>query len=327
MSINKILSSIYISTFKFLPPYLNRILAKIFKKLHDLNIESSYGSDFLSEMKIEGSKFKLWLMKNDAQAQSVYQPLHKNEDIYETVMIRTLLSVEKKLKNKIFLDIGSFMGYYACFVLKYFNQKIKVYAIESNEKYCNYIEKSIGINNFDNVEVINEILSNTEEELFVHKEGVYKSQIPNKDIKSSRSKTLDKICFNQKINPELIKIDVHGAEGKVLAGSTKVLKDYVKVILLELHTNKYIEKFSDGMDRKKIIELLISLNFKCYLVSSFRGFEKSKELQEKYNLKRKFDFVEVNIQNFDQTFFDRDETDQFIFVCKSEIDIKDFDCF
>ena len=56
---------------------------------------------------------------------------------------------------KIFLDIGSFIGYYACFVLKYFNQKIKVYAIESNEKYCNYIEKSIGINNFDNVEVIN----------------------------------------------------------------------------------------------------------------------------------------------------------------------------
>ena len=54
MSINKILSSIYISTFKFLPPYLNRILAKIFKKLHDLNIESSYGSDFLSEMKRRG---------------------------------------------------------------------------------------------------------------------------------------------------------------------------------------------------------------------------------------------------------------------------------
>ena len=34
-------------------------------------------SDFLSEMNIENSKFKLWLMKNDGQAQSVYQPLHK----------------------------------------------------------------------------------------------------------------------------------------------------------------------------------------------------------------------------------------------------------
>ncbi len=327
MSINKYLSYIYVGFFKLFPPFINSSLAKIFKKLHDLNIKSSYSSDFLSEMNIENSKFKLWLMKNDGQAQSVYQPLHKKKITYETVMIKTLISVQKTLKPNNFLDIGSFMGYYSCFVSKYFKEKIKVYAIESNKEYCNYINKSLIENNFKNVVVINEILSNNEEKLFVHKEGVYKSNVFNNDQKSYTSKTLDKICVEKNIIPEFIKIDVHGAEGKVLYGSKKILKESVKVILLELHTNKYIDKFSEGLNRKNIIDCLILSNFKCYLVSSFRGFEKSKNLQEEYNIRKKFNYIEINSENFDQVFFDRDQTDQFIFACKNGINIKSFDCF
>lgn len=327
MSINKLLSSIYTGIFNIFPPFINSSLSKIFKKLHDLNLKSSYNSDFLSEMNIENSKFKLWLMKNDSQAQSVYQPLHKKQITYEAVMIKTLISVEKELKPSNFLDIGSFMGYYSCFVSKHFDEKIKVFAIESNKEYCNYINKSLKENNFKNVSVINEILSNTEEDLFVYKEGVYKSNILNKDQKSNKSSVLDNICLEKKIKPEIIKIDVHGAEGKVLNGSKKILNEFVKVILLELHTDEYINRFSEGLNRKKVIELLILSNFKCYLVSSFRGFEKSEDLQEKYHKKRKFDYIEVNLENFDQIFFDRDQMDQFIFVCKNGIDIESFDCF
>ena len=85
-------------------------------------------------------------------------------------------------------------------------------------------------------------------------------------------------------------------------GSEYILKNLVKVILLELHTNKYINQFSGGLNRKKIIEYLISLNFKCYLVSSFRDFEKTKELRNKFNLNKKFEYIEVNMINFDQLF-------------------------
>jgi len=327
MNINKLLSSFYTGIFKFFPPFINLYLSKIFKKLHDLNLKSSYSSDFLSEMNIENSKFKLWLMKNDNQAQSVYQPLHKKKITYEAVMIKTLISVEKKLKPSNFFDIGSFMGYYSCFVSKYFDEKIKVFAIESNKEYCNYINKSLKENNFKNTVVINEILSNIQEDLFVYKEGVYKSNIFNKDQKSNKSNTLDSICLEKKIKPEIMKIDVHGAEGKVLYGSKKILNEFVKVILLELHTDEYINKFSEGLNRKKIIEYLILSNFKCYLISSFRGFEESKDLQEKYDKKGKFDYIKIDLENFDQIFFDRDQADQFVFVCKNDLDIKSFDCF
>jgi len=327
MNFKKFISSLYVNIFKFFPTAFNRVLSKFFKKLHNLNLESSYGSDFLAEMDIEDVKFKLWLMKDDIQAQSVYQPLHKKKISYETIMIKAMVSVIKKLEIKSFLDLGSFMGYYTCFVAKYFHEKIKIYAIESNPEYSNYIKKSLIENNFKNAEVINEILSDSEEDLFVHKEGVYKSKIEDKNTQSHKSITLDRICLNQKINPELIKIDVHGAEGKVLLGSKNILQNFVKVILLELHTSKYIDKFSDGSNRKKIIEYLISLDFKCYLVSSFRDFEKSLELQREFNINKKFKYMEINIENYNQIFFDRDQRDQFIFVCRNNIDIKSFDCF
>tara|TARA_B100000795_G_scaffold217399_1_gene171383 strand:- start:3854 stop:4837 length:984 start_codon:yes stop_codon:yes gene_type:complete len=327
MNLNKFLSSIYINIFKILPASINRAFSKFFKKLHDMNLQSSYASDFLAEMNIEDVKFKLWLMKNDVQAQSVYQPLHKKKISYETIMIKAMVSVIKKLDIKNFLDLGSFMGYYACFASKYFDKELNVYAIESNPKYSDYIKKSLIENDFKNIKIINEILSNSEEDLFVHKEGVYNTNITNKEIQVKKSITLDKICTEQKINPELIKIDVHGAEGKVLLGSKNILQNLVKVILLELHTTKYIEKFSDGSSRKEIIEYLISLNFKCYLISSFRDFEKSIDLQNKFNLNKKFQYIEINKQNFDQIFFDRDQNDQFIFACKNNIDIKSFDCF
>ena len=74
-----------------------------------------------------------------------------------------------------------------------------------------------------------------------------------KNKKASNPKTLDRVCLDKKINPEIIKIDVHGAEGKVLDGSKKILKESVKVILLEMHTNEFINNFSGGMNRKKLL--------------------------------------------------------------------------
>ena len=128
-------------------------------------------------------------MKNDGQAQSVYQPLHKKKITYEAVMIKTLISVEKNLKPKNFLDIGSFMGYYSCFVSKHFNEKIKVYAIESNKEYCNYINKSLNENNFRNVLLINEILLIQRNYLFIKR--VFMDQIYTiKNKKASNPKLL-----------------------------------------------------------------------------------------------------------------------------------------
>ena len=327
MLINKLFSKVYLNISKLFPSNINLFLAKVFKKLHNLSIKSSFSRDFLANINIENCNFKIWLMKNDDQAHSVYRPLHDKKISYETIMIKSLVSTIEKLKAKNFLDLGSFMGYYACFIAKYFDDKIKVYAIESNEEYSRYIDKSVKINNFENVEILNEILSDKNEDLYVHKEGVYNLDEKKTHYQKKLSVTLDEICLRHKINPEIIKVDVHGAEGKVLFGSKKILQNNTKIILLELHTSKYLKKFSNGCSRKKIIEYLLSLDFKCYLISSFRDFEQSVDLQKSFQIRKKFNYIQINLENFDSIFFDRDQKDQFIFGCKNNIDIQSFEYF
>ena len=323
MSINKYLSKLYIKTFKFFPVGINKFLAKLFKKLHDLNMVSSYGKDFLTYINIENTEFKLWLKKDDHQAQSVYLPMHKKKIIYEAAMIRILISVIKNLNANTFLDLGSFMGYYACFISKYFNEKIKVFAVESNKNYAKYIDQSIIENNFKNVSVINKILSDKVEDLYVYKEGVYKSKNDLSEYILEKSITLDEVCDQKKINPEILKIDVHGAEKKVLMGSKNILDKKVKIIILELHSNEYIKKFSDDSNRKEVIEFLIAKKFKCFLISEFRILDK----KNNEHLPKKLKFIDVTRENFDQIFFDRDFSDQLIFACKEEVDINSLDCF
>ena len=103
----------------------------------------------------------------------------------------------------------------------------------------------------------------------------------------------------------------------MISGSKKIFKN-TKVILLELHSTDFLRNFSNGLSKKEIISKLIESNFDCYLVSSFRN----------YNFfKQKYDFKKIDLQNFEFIFFDRDQSDQFIFCKKNDIDLKLIDLF
>ena len=307
--INKFLTYIYINLFKIIPVKLNLLISKFFKKLYDMHITASYSKDFEANLNIEGNIFKLLLMKNDNQAQGVYQKLHFKKENYETIMVKTLLKSIEFLNLKNFLDIGSFMGFYACLVASSFKNNVNIYAIESNPDYSNYIKKSIQINNFNNIKTINKILSDKKENLFIKNETVVPDLKPGENLVNLEAITLDELCKNENINPEIIKIDVHGAEGKVVLGSKNILKN-TKIILLELHTSDFLKKFSNGLNKKEILSQLVDLNFDCYLVSSFRNYDYKNQ---------KYKFKKIDMQNFELLFFDRDQSDQFIFCKKNNI--------
>ena len=134
------------------------------------------------------------------------------------------------------------MGFYACLVASSFKNNVNIYAIESNPDYSNYIKKSIQINNFNNIKTINKILSDKKENLFIKNETVVPDLKPGENLVNLEAITLDELCKNENINPEIIKIDVHGAESKVVLGSKNILKN-TKIILLELHTSDFLKNF------------------------------------------------------------------------------------
>jgi FkbM family methyltransferase len=322
----KFILNILINLLSYLPNFLLDYLQKIFRFLSYIIICSKKKNEFKAEILIEDIKVILYLKKNDDQAQDVYRPLHKENVIYELPLLSILVEIFNKKKFSNFLDLGSFMGYYPCVIGKYFeNKKLNIFAVESNPEYFKYIQKNINRNNLKNIKVFNEILSDRIEDLYVDKEKVY-SNNDNLNLIKKPSITLDQLCKNNNIIPEVVKIDVHGFEGRVLNGFETNACSNVKIILLELHSDIFLNKFSNS-NKKQIINFLRKNNFNCYIVPFGEQLKlypvaKNFKLSIFKNLYKKIDD-----ENFSNIFFDKMNTDNLIVAMKNDVQIKDYDCF
>ena len=75
--------------------------------------------------------------------------------------------------------------------------------------------------------------------------------------------SLDAFCKDNDIQPELIKIDVEGAEIDLLLGAKNVLMLHKPVIVLSLHP-QYIEKMNQSLsDLRSYLE---EVNFRCLTI-------------------------------------------------------------
>jgi len=79
-------------------------------------------------------------------------------------------------------------------------------------------------------------------------------------------KTLDTWSAERDVFPTVLKIDVHGAEGMVLAGAKSVLRSSVRHVLLELHTRDLLLKY----DHEDVLSMLEDAGFEVFAVEGFR---------------------------------------------------------
>lgn len=72
---------------------------------------------------------------------------------------------------------------------------------------------------------------------------------------------LDEYILRQKIIPDVIKVDVEGAEKLVLQGSTKLLKDFDADWIISTHSSDLYKECSDIMKKNGYeIESLLGFN-------------------------------------------------------------------
>ena len=323
----KKITNILVNIFGFIPDLILSILERIITYLNYIIFNSRKKKNIKSVICFQNIEFKLNLKKDDHQAHDVYRNLNKKKNvIYELPLITIIIEILKKENFKNFLDLGAFMGYYSCLLGKLFHNKdITFHAIESNEVYCSYINKNIEENKLKNVNLINAVLSDKSELLYIENESVKSKDINNKLVKT-QSNTLDSICSQFSIKPEILKIDVHGFEGKVLNGFKNNLVENSKIVLLELHSNSYLKEYSDS-NKKEIINFLLDLNFNCYIVPYYGELNLYKVDSNFLIENHKVSFRKINKSNYEDLFFDKEHTDNLIVAFKQEIDINKYNCF
>lgn len=315
-------------------------LQKILEKISLLTKNFSYKFNRIVFLSIKNINFKLFIRRKNIQGHSVYGFMSNNKHVYELAIITCLNNIFEKNKKIIFADIGSFVGYYAIYFSKLTNDLNKVYAIESNKIYCEDIKISKDLNNLKNIEILEAILSDKDEEQIFYREfamrqeNLKSSNFKNKklfeemksNLKKNNTIKLDNLFKEKKIKPNILKIDVHGAEGKVIRGGKKFIKENVNIILMELHSQDYLNIYSEGITRKEIITELNSLNFKTYLISPFREIDAKKQDYEYLSYQKKLNFKEINSLNSEEVFFGMDD-DVFVLCLNNTFKIQDLACF
>jgi FkbM family methyltransferase len=194
-----------------------------------------------------------------------YRELSQNSTAYEPIMLACLTRVLQRTATPQLMDIGAFLGYYACYASALLDSRHEVHAIESNPLFANAIRESARVNGFSQLRVFQAALSDRVEPVTI--QGLTVSQDANS---RSTTITLDELCHCEHLRPRIIKMDVHGAEGKIVLGMRNTLAK-VEYVLLEMHNLHYMQEYSPSVTRTEMLDALEDAGLTLYYVAGHHG--------------------------------------------------------
>lgn len=191
-----------------------------------------------------------------------------------------MLFLGKMLKpQSIFLDVGANIGVFTLMAASKI-KKGRIYSFEPIPKVLDTLYQNISINQIqDKVKVFKKVVSDKNGiEKFIIQETSEYSHISKSISKGTSipSVKLDDFCKGEKINfIDMIKIDVEGAELKVLKGLEEFLrKGRVKILIVEISTNCQLY----GYTQQQVIDYLREIGYLTYILNQELRLIKVKEV-------------------------------------------------
>jgi len=154
----------------------------------------------------------------------------------------SLLKLSKD--KKVVFDIGAHIGLCAIPLSKVIHKKGKIYAFEPSVENLKYLRKNIKYNKTNSITIVPFLVGTktVEKRDFyesIHVDGmnsIVKYKKSNFFIRTFKKQiSLDDFFCDNNLIPDIIKIDVEGAEVDVLDGAFKLLKTHRPIIVLSVH--------------------------------------------------------------------------------------------
>lgn len=220
---------------------------------------------------LKGTRFILGSMSGPGNGASVYINHVEEKQTNEFI---------KHLKhNSIVFDIGANVGYYTLLAAKHLDSEGKVFAFEPAVRNLSYLYRHLNINKITNVFVLPlacsdrnsiEVFSFDRDASWGHLEKKEANKIEPLSSTFVHTITIDKFVESVSIIPDIMKIDVEGAELLVLNGAIDTLQRYKPKIFLSIHTNQLEFECLEYLKRLGYLTILLdekerpSVEYLCY---------------------------------------------------------------
>jgi FkbM family methyltransferase len=177
-------------------------------------------------------------------------------------------TIEACRDKRCVLDVGGHIGLVAMPASQVVDAGGKVYAFEPGTANLRYLRRHLELNHIDNVEVVDALVGDQHgDTVFFEQAGptgqnsvVVKK---NHDLYSQTTRrqiTLDAFCDKRALAPDVVKIDVEGAEIMVLRGARQMLARCLPTIFLSVHPH---ELTLLGSSTAELSELIDQIGYHC----------------------------------------------------------------
>jgi len=188
-------------------------------------------------------------------------------DYYEKKLTEILEFAIKNIKSPVFYDIGANIGYYS---IRFAKISQEIHSFEPVKKTFEILTKNKSVNNIENLYLHKYGVSNQNKSLNINlysssgNNSIIKRNIPENHpckfigVEEITTVTLDSYIKDNRIPlPDLIKIDVEGAELYVLEGAKDVISSKKPIIIFEYSETTFndanykfenIIQYFNGMD-------------------------------------------------------------------------------
>lgn len=230
--------------------------------MFSFNNQNSWVYDF--------GKFKLVLDKNDLDiSQQIKDSGWYTDEEFETKLLKKNLQEGMR-----FLDLGANIGFYSIFARSIIGAKGMVISFEPFPKNANLIRKSIKLNRYNNVIVVEAAVSEKSGKAKLHLSPEYFTENSLLDLeftypknwKGHRSIDVKVVTVDDFLEKKIknffvdfIKMDIEGSEHRALKGMKKTIEQNDSVVLMtEFWPNGLIK---NGSNPRDYLEELVSMNF------------------------------------------------------------------
>lgn len=173
----------------------------------------------------------------DIHSKRFFHYRYREGEMHEPAVSREVIA--RVRDAKVFVDAGAHLGYYAC-IAGVANPDLKVFLFEMNRNLVRLIARNLKANDLDDAEIINRAVSDqtktigyagasTDAGLSMHEPG------EDPDDVTAQAISLDEFFAQRDAIPDVIKMDVQGAELEALRGAETIIRRHRPIIFLEVH--------------------------------------------------------------------------------------------